>query len=135
MKLFLKRSNQIADFFEPFGRLLGLDGVILTAFLFGFPANEIVVPIMLMLYLSTGNLVEFGQIGQLELILRDAGWTIETVLCTCLFMLFHYPCSTTLWTIKKETKSWFWTGIAFVLPMMVGVILCMILHFIRITLL
>ena len=123
---------QMANFFDPFGKLLGLDGVIITAFLFGFPANEIVVPIMLMLYLSTGNLVEFGQIGQLEFILRDAGWTIETVFCVCLFMLFHYPCSTTLWTIKKETKSWVWTGVAFFLPTAVGIFLCMSVHFIKI---
>ncbi|MBS4933249.1 MAG: ferrous iron transport protein B [Clostridiales bacterium] len=122
-------TMQIAHILDPIGRQLGLDGIILTAFLFGFPANEIIVPIMLMLYLSTGDLVGFAQVGELKIILQATGWTLETVICVCIFMLFHYPCSTTVLTMKKETNSWFWTFIGFLLPTLVGVILCMLIHF------
>ena len=120
---------RFAQFLEPMGNAMGLDGVILSAFLFGFPANEIIVPIMLMLYSTSGTLVEFGQISGLQQMLLGAGWTIETIVCMCVFMLFHWPCSTTLLTIKKETNSVKWTLIAFLLPTAVGIILCCFLHF------
>ncbi|MDE5577073.1 MAG: ferrous iron transport protein B [Oscillospiraceae bacterium] len=113
-----------ADFLDPFARFIGLDGVILLAFILGFPANEIVVPIMLMAYLSTGKIVEYENLGQLKTLLADNGWTLTTAVCTIIFMLFHFPCSTTCITVKKETGSLKWTAAAFVLPTAVGIVLC-----------
>lgn len=121
---------QLANLLEPIGRMMGLDGIILVAFLFGFPANEIIVPIMLMLYTSNGTLVDFQSIWDLKQILLGAGWSIETILCMCVFLLFHWPCSTTLLTIKKETNSLKWMGIAFLLPTLVGILFCFSIHFI-----
>ena len=120
---------QFARLLEPIGRMMGLDGIILAAFLFGFPANEIIVPIMLMLYLSNGTLVDFQNVWDLKQILLTAGWTMETIACMCVFMLFHWPCSTTLLTIKKETNSMKWTFVAFLLPTLVGILLCSFIHF------
>ena len=109
---------------DPFAQLLGLDGVILLAFVLGFPANEIVLPIILMAYLSTGSLLELGDLTQLHQVLTDHGWTWVTALCTMLFSLLHFPCSTTCWTIYKETGSWKWTGIAILLPTAMGMLVC-----------
>lgn len=111
-------------FLDPFAKVIGLDGVILMAFILGFPANEIVVPIILMSYLCTGNLMDLGNLEQLRTILVDNGWTWLTAACTMIFSLMHFPCGTTCWTIKKETKSWKWTAIAFLLPTVSGVLLC-----------
>lgn len=116
--------NICADFLDPFARFIGLDGVILLAFILGFPANEIVVPIMLMAYLSTGKIMEYENLGQLKTLLADNGWTLTTAVCTVIFMLFHFPCSTTCITVKKETGSMKWTAAAFLLPTAVGVVLC-----------
>ena len=109
---------------DPFARLLGLDGVILTAFLLGFPANEIVLPIILMAYLQTGTLVEMTDPAALFTILAAHGWTAKTALCMMIFCLFHWPCSTTCLTIRRETGSRKWTALAAVLPTIVGIILC-----------
>ena len=111
-------------FLDPFARLFGLDGVILMAFLLGFPANEIVIPIMLMAYLSTGTLLELGDLSALHTLLVEHGWTWVTAVCTMLFSLFHWPCSTTCLTIWKETKSVKWTTLAIVIPTVVGLIAC-----------
>lgn len=111
-------------FFDPFARLLGLDGVILTAFILGFPANEIVIPIMMMAYLSTGTLVEYSSLDALRQLLLEHGWTWLTAVCTMLFSLMHWPCSTTCMTIGKETKSLKWTLISFALPTGIGMIVC-----------
>lgn len=116
--------NICADFLDPFARFIGLDGVILLAFILGFPANEIVVPIMLMAYLSTGKLVEYESLASLKALLVDNGWSIITAVCTIIFMLCHFPCSTTCITIKKETNSIKWTAAAFLLPTAVGIVLC-----------
>lgn len=110
---------------DPAGRLLGLDGTILLAFLLGMPANEIVMPILLMAYLEQGSLTEITDPGMLRTILDQNGWTLQTALCTCLFSLFHWPCTTTLLTIKKETGSLKWTAAAFFLPLLFGALLCM----------
>lgn len=111
-------------FLDPFARLFGLDGVILMAFLLGWPANEIVLPVMLMAYLSTGRLVEFDDFAALGQLLTQQGWTWLTAVCTMLFSLFHWPCSTTCLTIYKETGSVKWTALAIALPTALGLGLC-----------
>lgn len=119
----------LINFFEPFGVLLGLDGVVILAMLLGFPANEIVIPIMLMCYLKTGALTDYSSLTKLREILVMNGWTIKTALCFLALMMFHFPCSTTLLTIKKETGSVFYTILSFFIPLVVGIFLCLIIHF------
>ncbi|MBQ9964739.1 MAG: ferrous iron transport protein B [Clostridia bacterium] len=114
-----------ANVLDPFARLMGLDGVILLAFILGLPANEIVVPIMLMVYLSQGNLTEIGQLSAMRDVFLQNGWTLRTAICMLLFTLFHWPCSTTLLTVHKETGSLRWTAVAALLPTAVGILLCM----------
>ena len=97
---------------------------ILTGFILGFPANEIVIPIILMAYLQTGQLVEMSDQAQLFSLLSAHGWTAKTAVCMAVFSLFHWPCSTTCLTIRKETGSWFWTLTAFLLPTFIGISLC-----------
>jgi ferrous iron transport protein B len=109
---------------DPFARLLGLDGVILMAFLLGFPANEIVVPILLMAYLSGGSLVDTPALSELHTLLLGCGWSWRTAACMLIFCLFHWPCSTTLLTIRRETGSAKWTALAFLLPTVIGMLLC-----------
>lgn len=120
--------NHISLFLDPFGKLIGLDGVILISFILGFPANEIVVPIMLMTYMSTGNLVEYESLESLKMILIDNGWTIKTAICTLIFSLCHFPCSTTCLTIKKETGSLKWTFLAIIIPTLIGIVLCFLVN-------
>lgn len=115
-----------AGFLDPFARLLGMDGVILLAFILGFPANEIVMPIVIMAYLSSGSLAEFESLSQLKELLTSHGWTWLTALCTILFSLLHWPCSTTCMTIRKETGSAGWTAAAFLLPTAVGMAACFV---------
>ena len=112
-------------FLDPLGRLMGLDGTILMAFLLGFPANEIVIPIILMSYLSTGVLQEAASLEALGTLLAANGWTWLTALCTILFSLFHWPCSTTCLTIAKETRSVKWTLLAVAIPTGLGMGMCM----------
>ena len=109
---------------DPLGHALGLDGAILTAFVLGFPANEIVVPILIMTYLSTGTLQDMGDLDALRALLCGHGWTWLTAVCTMLFSLFHWPCSTTCITIAKETRSAKWTLLAVALPTGVGLLAC-----------
>ncbi|WP_089609592.1 ferrous iron transport protein B [Dehalobacterium formicoaceticum] len=118
--------NQFAQFLQPFAALIGLDGYILMAFILGLPANEIVIPIMIMSYLSTGSMLELSSLTELRALLIDHGWTWLTGVCVMLFSLMHYPCGTTLWTIKKETKSWKWTLLAFMIPTVTGILICFI---------
>lgn len=113
-------------FLDPFGRLLGMDGTILMAFILGFPANEIVIPIILMSYLSTGTLQDTGSLEALRELLVVNGWTWTTALCTMLFSLFHWPCSTTCLTIARETRSVRWTVLAVVIPTALGICLCLL---------
>lgn len=110
---------------EPLGRLLGMDGAILLAFILGFPANEIVLPIAVMIYSMSGSLTELGELTALRPLLEAQGWTAITALCVMLFSLCHWPCSTTLLTIKKETGSFKWTALSALLPTALGVALCM----------
>lgn len=109
---------------DPIGRCIGLDGVILLAFILGFPANEIVLPLTLMGYLSVGTLVDTGSLADLAALLTANGWTAATALCFILFSLFHWPCSTTCLTIHKETGSLKWTLLAMAIPTVLGVICC-----------
>lgn len=117
-----------AAFLDPFAKLCGLDGYILLAFILGFPANEIVIPILIMSYMASGSMVDYDNIMQLKTLLVDHGWTWITAICTLLFTLLHWPCATTLLTIKKETQSWKWTVIAFALPTALGLGSCMLVN-------
>lgn len=117
-----------AQALDPIGRALGLDGMILLAFLLGFPANEIVMPIVLMGYLSTGTLVELTGLPALGALLTANGWSAATALCFIVFSLFHWPCSTTCLTIWRETGSLRWTAAAVILPTGIGMTLCFLLH-------
>ena len=119
--------SHAAGFLDPFARLIGLDGVLLMAFILGFPANEIVMPIAIMAYMSQGALTEFENLSALKTLLIDNGWTSLTAVCTMIFSLMHWPCSTTLISIKKETKSLRWTFVAFLLPTLCGITLCFLL--------
>lgn len=120
--------SAVADFLDPFATLMGLDGVILLAFILGFPANEIVFPIILMTYLAQGSLVEMSDTVQIHSLLTENGWNMTTALCMMIFTLFHFPCATTCLTIKKETGSLKWTALSFLLPTVTGIILCMIVN-------
>lgn len=115
------------QFLDPFAHLIGLDGVILMAFILGFPANEIVFPIILMAYMATGNLTDLPSLMALKSILVQNGWTWLTALCTVLFSLMHWPCSTTCLTIRKETGSWKWTAAAAIIPTAAGFVCCLLL--------
>lgn len=115
---------------NPIGRLLGMDGVILLAFILGFPANEIVIPIIIMCYMSTGNLVDISDLGVLRNLFVENGWTWITAVSVMIFSLMHWPCSTTCLTIKKETNSWKWTALSVLIPTICGVILCLLFNII-----
>ena len=118
----------LAGFLEPLGSWMGLDGFILLAFLLGFPANEIVVPCILMGYLSAGSLTDYGSLSQLHDLLTANGWTAATAVCALIFTLFHFPCGTTCFTIWRETRSAKWTALAILLPTAAGVGLCVLIH-------
>ena len=113
-----------SNFLDPFARCIGLDGIILMAFILGFPANEIVLPIIIMSYMSTGSIMSIQSPSELHSLLVSHGWNYITAICVMLFSLMHFPCGTTCWTIKKETKSLKWTVISFILPTLVGFIVC-----------
>ena len=116
--------NYCAAFLDPFARLLGLDGFILMAFILGLPANEIVLPILIMSYLSQGVMLEPGNLIMVRQLLLDNGWTWLTAVCMMLFVLNHWPCGTTLLTIRKETQSLKWTVLSFLIPTVTGMIVC-----------
>ena len=116
----------VANFLDPLGKIMGLDGYILTAFLLGLPANEIVLPLILMSYLANGELINIENIESIGEILISNGWTMLTAINIMIFSLLHFPCSTTLISIKKETVSLKWTFLAFLIPLICGMIICML---------
>ena len=118
----------LSDGIAPVGRILGMDGVILLAFILGFPANETVIPIAMMIYLSESTLSRTLSASAMSGILLANGWTEKTAACVIVFTLMHWPCSTTLLSIKKETGSWKWTALATVLPTFCGALLCMLIN-------
>ena len=120
--------NHVSQFIDPFARLLGMDGVIILAFILGFPANEIVLPIIVMTYLANGMLINIEDVSVIRTIFVQNGWTATTAVCTMLFSPFHFPCSTTVITVYKETKSIKWTVLSIVLPTLVGMILCALVN-------
>ena len=117
-----------AQFIDPFARLMGLDGIILMAFILGFPANEIVIPIIIMGYMAQGSILELDSLEQMRQLFVDNGWTWVTAACVIIFSLMHWPCSTTLLTVKKETGSMKWTLLAAAIPTLLGIAVCMIFN-------
>ncbi len=126
----LSLLTHTSNFFDPFAKLLGMDGVILLAFILGFPANEIVIPIIIMSYMATGNLTDFSNLYELKNLLVTNGWTIYTAISVMIFCLFHFPCSTTCLTIRKETKSNKWMFLSMLIPTLCGIIICFIFNLI-----
>lgn len=122
--------NYIANLLNPFAQVIGLDGYILTAFILGLPANEIVLPIILMSYLSNNQLIRIDDITSIGEILIQNGWTILTAINTMIICLLHFPCSTTLLTIKKESGKWRWSALAFALPTICGIAICIFTTFV-----
>jgi len=122
--------SYINNIFDPIGKFIGLDGVIVVAFILGFPANEIVLPIILMSYLNLGILTDYTSINEFKKILVHNHWTILTAINMLIMILFHFPCATTCLTIRKETNSNKWMIISMILPLLIGIILCMIMTFI-----
>lgn len=115
----------INEFMNPFGKVLGVDGTVVTAYILGFPANEIVIPAMLMSYTANGSLTDFASLSDLSALFANNGWNVVTAICTMILCLFHFPCSTTCITIYKETKSAFVTFLSVVVPMVIGILLCL----------
>lgn len=116
--------SHLTAFLNPAGELMGLDGAILLAFILGFPANEIVVPVIIMCYTANSSLMEISGFDALKELLVMNGWDIKTAVCMIIFVMFHFPCSTSCLTVYKETKSIKWTAVAFLLPTLAGIILC-----------
>ena len=114
----------LSNFLNPIGRIIGLDGEILLAFILGIPANEIVIPILLMIYSSSTNLSDYSM-NDLNNLLLQHNWSILTAICFIIFTVCHFPCGTTILTIKKETNSIMWTTLAIIIPIIVGFILCL----------
>ncbi|HHY09820.1 MAG TPA: ferrous iron transporter B [Firmicutes bacterium] len=119
--------SHLALWLEPIGRLMGLDGVIVLSFILGLPANEIVIPVMLMSYLGKGALLEPAGIDAVSRLLLAQGWTWLTAVNFMIFAIFHWPCGTTLLTIKKETGSAKWALAAALIPTLIGFTLCVLL--------
>ena len=115
-------------FFDPFGKAIGLDGVIILAFILAFPANEIVIPIMLMGYLGNNTISDYNSLSELKNILVNNGWTIKTAICMIILSIMHFPCSTTCITIKKETSSYKWMFLSIIIPTIIGISFCFIIN-------
>ncbi len=122
--------HTVSSFLDPIASHLGLDGVILTAFILGLPANEIVIPIIIMAYTSGSSLTQLAGFDEMKAILISNGWSIKTAVCVLIFFMLHWPCATTLMTIKKETGSLKWTALAAIIPTAIGILLCLCFNFI-----
>ena len=120
--------KSLSLFLNPFGEFIGMDGVILGAFILGFPANEIVIPIMIMGYMSLGMITDMNDLSLLKELFIDNGWSVVTAICVMIFSLFHFPCLTTILTIKKETGKWKWCFLSFIIPLIIGIILCLFIR-------
>ena len=120
--------SHMAGALNPVGKIMGMDGVILLAFILGFPANEIVLPIALMTYLSSGTLSDYSSLSELSGVLVNNGWSAKTAICVCVFSLFHFPCATTLLTIWRETKSKKYAFLSILLPLSIGFVLCTLIN-------
>jgi ferrous iron transport protein B len=116
-----------AAFLDPLGRIIGLDGVILIAFILGSPANEIVIPIIIMGYTANSTIIHAEGLAQMKELFTINGWTPVTAVCTVVFMLFHWPCITSLLTLRKETGSTKWALLSAVLPTLFGFLLCFLI--------
>lgn len=120
--------NTISNALDPIGKMIGLDGIILFAFILSFPANEILIPIIIMGYMATNNLVDISDLSVLKILFISNGWTLKTGICVIVFSLMHWPCSTTCLTIKKETNSWKWTILSVIIPATCGFIICFVIN-------
>ena len=120
--------SSFSGFLDPFASVIGLDGTILLAFILGLPANEIVIPIIIMAYTASGTLTDYTSLSELRLLLTDHGWSAVTAVCTMVFCLMHWPCSTTLSTVWSETKSIKWTIAAAAVPTITGIIVCAVIN-------
>jgi len=121
-------TGWISGFLNPLGHTIGLDGVILLAYIIAIPANEIVVPTMLMAYMGAGMMIEIDSLAELQqLLVGQEGWTLLTAVCLMLFSLLHNPCSTTIWTIYKETGSAKWTTLGALMPLAIAFVVCFII--------
>jgi ferrous iron transport protein B len=116
--------SHLALYLQPLGYAVGLDGFILLAFILGLPANEIVLPILLMSYLATGEMTSVASLTELGQILKANGWTLLTAVNMMLFCLLHWPCTTTLLSVYKESGSFKWTGLAFLVPALTALGVC-----------
>lgn len=116
-----------SNFLEPFGKLLGLDGVILLSFFLALPANEIVLPIIIMGYLGSKNVPMISNYLTIKEVLINNSWTYMTALSTILFSIMHFPCGTTLATIKSEVGTK-WMIYSFFIPLVTGILFLFILN-------
>jgi ferrous iron transport protein B len=120
--------TRLTSWLDPLGQIMGMDGIILMAFLLGLPANEIVLPIIIMGYMSAGSMLELDSMSALRTLLLDHGWTWITAICVMLFSLLHFPCGTTLYTIFKETRRARWTLLALLLPLVLGILTTLLVN-------
>ena len=120
--------SHITAFLDPAARVFGIDGVILLAFILGFPANELVMPLIVMGYLSSGTIVSGVDFASFRALLLANGWTVQTALCTLVLTVAHAPCSTTCLTILRETRSARWTLAAMLIPAGIGLVFCILMH-------
>ena len=120
----------LSEMLDPIGSVLGLDGVILLSFILSIPANEIVLPIMMMIYTASGSLTDYSSLTELQGILLTNGWNLGRGLCALMFMMFHWPCSTTLLTIRREGGSWRMAALGALVPTVVGTVACLVINFV-----
>lgn len=114
----------ISGWLNPFGNLIGLDGVIILAYIIAIPANEIVIPTIIMGYMAAGQMMDIEDLDQLKSLFIANGWSMITPVCLMLFSLLHYPCSTTTLSIWKETKNVKWTILSNLLPLTIAILVC-----------